>query len=206
MKSRIMFLAQVAAGLVLVLAFVAVPPVSGRQGGGSSGIDRIMRERQRVFNNRKVEEELRKPVERHDPRLALEQIKEDFIGIQVVNKELVLAARNAALDPKFVVKSASEIKKRAERLRDSLVLPEPEDSHKRAAEVTAVGPEQVRPAISALSKLIVAFVNNPVLKEANVIDVELSLKARRDLDEIIELSGRLKRSSEKLNKLAHKSH
>jgi hypothetical protein len=48
------------------------------------------------------------------------------------------------------------------------------------------------------------FVNNPIFKATNVIDPQLSSKARRSLDEIIELSEQVKESSEKLRKARSK--
>jgi hypothetical protein len=141
-----------------------------------------------------------------DPRLTLMQIKEDFQRIQVVNYELTRAvAHGETLDFNFVAKSASDIKKRAERLKENLMLPEPGQTRRRLRVEDVQGPEQLKSALSSLGKLIAGFVHNPVLKDANVIDAELSVKARRDLDEIIELSGHVKRGSERLNKATGKS-
>ena len=49
-----------------------------------------------------------------DPKLALEQLQEDFTRLQIVNKDLVLTtSRSDKPDFKFVAKTASEINKRA---------------------------------------------------------------------------------------------
>src|SRR5689334_5222975 len=55
---------------------------------------------------------------RREPRLAFAQIREDFLRLQVVNNDLARAVSGGGqLDLKLVAKSASEIKKRAERLK-----------------------------------------------------------------------------------------
>jgi hypothetical protein len=45
-------------------------------------------------------------------------------------------------------------------------------------------------------------VDNPFFKEASVVDTELTTRAHRDLEEIIELSREIKSSSERLDKAA----
>src|SRR5688572_19126140 len=61
-----------------------------------------------------------------DPELALEELQEDFTGLQLLNKELVLTtAKSKELNLKFIIKSAGEINRRAARLMDNLALPEP---------------------------------------------------------------------------------
>lgn len=171
--------------------------------------EREMRERDlrdRQFNLRMLENEARRPVERHEPRLALTQIREDFMRLQAVHNDMAqTVSREGALDLKFIAKSASEVKKRAERLKYNMALPEPEKGTKRPRTEVGADPAQLKSSLSALNELIAGFVNNPVFKSAGVVDAELSGKARRDLEGIIELSGGIKKSSEKLNKAAQKS-
>jgi hypothetical protein len=80
------------------------------------------------------------------------------------------------------------------------MLPEPEKGSKRPPVEVGAEAGQLKTSLSALGELIYVFVRNPVFKEANVADVQRLAKARRDLDEIIELSGQVKKSSEKLRK------
>ena len=217
------------AAAVVVLASAIIPAALGQQEGSAPGQrggrsdsergtrEREMREmreremrdrdlRERQFNLRMLENEARRPVERYEPRLALTQIREDFTRIQAVNHDLAQAnSRKDALDLKFVAKSASEVKKRAERLKFNLALPAPEKSAKRPKAEADAGPEQLKSSLSTLTELINGFVNNPVFKSTGVVDAELSAKARRDLEEIVELSGGIKKSSERLSKVAQKS-
>ncbi len=158
--------------------------------------------RAREFNLRMLESELRRrPAERQELHLAYAQIREDYVRLQVVYNGLAQAvSQGGALDPKFVAKSASEIKKCAGRLKYNLALPEPEKDSKRPKSEVGAAAEQLKPSLSALGELIAGFVNNPMFKEVKVVDAQGSAKARRDLEEIIELSGEIKRGSKKLNK------
>ena len=77
-------------------------------------------------------------------RLILVQIREDFLQIQILNDDLVQAARADSLDLKVVAKGASEIAKRAERLRENLALPESESETEETPGVPGSNPETSR--------------------------------------------------------------
>ena len=47
-------------------------------------------------------------------------------------------------------------------------------------------------ALLLLDRCIMSFIDNPLFKQPNVVDAQLALKARRDLDLIIRLSKQLK--------------
>src|ERR1044071_7297845 len=124
MRPNVWLGARTAAALALV-ALACAPAAQGRQTRTNS-IDQLLRERQRSIYGRAMEEDLRRPEARaEEERLALAQIKEDYVRLQVVNKEMSKAASQpAALDLKAVAKSTSEMKRRAERLLENLALPE----------------------------------------------------------------------------------
>ena len=225
MKSTLKLMLRIAAVVVLVLAIA--PMILAQQDSTAPGQEdrrsnsaRIERERadlerrerlehelqDRLFALRELEIETRKPVERRDPRVTLMLIREDLMRIQRVNKELVQAVASAtSVDPKFVAKSASEIKRRAERLKLNLVLPDPPGKDTKSPTVALKAePEQLKPSVTVLSKLITGFVNNPIFKNANTVNAQLSAKAQRDLEGIVELSNSIQKSSERLNKAAQK--
>ena len=170
--------------------------------------DREMREadlRERQFLLRNMEPD-RRPAERPTPRLALAQIREDFVRIQVLNNDLARAAsRVDALDLKFVSRSADEIRKLAVRLRDNLALPESAKGDKRpeAKAAPPPPPPQLGPALSALDGLILKFVDDVASRGVYLLDAQSSAKARQELEAIIELSARVKKASERLGKLTH---
>lgn len=137
--------------------------------------------------------------EQRDPRLAFAQIREDFVRLQVVNNDLARAVAGAGqLDFKLVAKSASEIKKRAERLKDNLVLPEATEGEKSPAAPAPTDMEQLRAALSRLDGIILRFANDLHAKGVRRFDAQSSVKLRSNLEEIVALSGRVKKSSEKL--------
>src|SRR5229473_336073 len=135
---------------------------------------------------------------------ALAQLQEDFSRLQIANKSLLRAAlSNNTLDTKFVSKSVTEIRKRAERLNFNLALPEvekPGAPATLATMATPTSPQQLKPSVLKLGRLIFSFIDNPFFKEASVFDTQLTTKARRDLEDIIELSGQIKKNSEQLGK------
>jgi hypothetical protein len=190
-----------AASLTLLLS--APVTVLSRQ----TGVERIIRERQRVMTSRRVEEGLRRPAERarreEQERLAFAQIEEDYVRIQVVSKELSETVSTAGdLDLKLVAKSTSEIGKRAERLLHNLALPELTADVERV-KVPAKGQARLQPSLLMLGRLVDRFVRSPFFREVNVIDAQVSTRARRDLEGIIELSGRLKKECEERDRGSH---
>jgi hypothetical protein len=162
---------------------------------------RAREDRELQVNLGMIEGASNRRAERYSSRQIFAQISEDFLQIQVVNSKLMEAVSvGGGLDLTFVAKSASEIRKRAGRLKDNLMLPEPEKGSKRPAVEVGAEAGQLKSSLSALGELIYGFVRNPIFKEANVVDVQMLAKARRELEEIIELSGQVKKSSERLHK------
>ena len=137
--------------------------------------------------------------ERREPRLALAQIREDFTRLQVVNNDLTrVVSGGGQLDFKLVAKSASEIKKRAERLKENLALPEAAEGEKVPASPPPADPEQLRVALSRLDGIVLRFTNALHAKGVGRFDAQSSARLRLDLEAIIGLSGRVKKGSEKL--------
>jgi hypothetical protein len=201
---------SVAAG---ALASSFAPTASGQTGrrgvGNSAEVERLERERrdrleregdlrERQFLLRSMEAD-RRPAERPKPRLAWAQIREDFVRLQVVNNDLARAvSRGETLDFKFVSRSAAEIRKLAGRLRDNLALPAPEGGGETARPKVGPADEQLRPALSALDALVLKFADGFASGGINLIDARSSAEARRELEEIMALSGRVKKVSERL--------
>jgi hypothetical protein len=217
MNFTIRLLEQTAA-VALVLSALAFT-TQGQQGGlatAQAERERQMRDniiREQLDQERELmlamTEKLRESAQPRSPRLAIAQIREDYVRLQVINNELAEAvSRGGSLDLKLVAQSTGEIKKRADRLRLNLALPEPEsETEGGARHKIAVGAEaeQVKSALGTLDGLILKFVRNPLFRNPRLVDVRQSPQVRRDLDEIIELSGQIKKRGEQLNKAAQKS-
>jgi hypothetical protein len=208
MRQTVKLLFRVTAVMV-VLAFIAVNRVPAQTGQNPRNTPDAARHaeenerdlEQRIFNLRLLSEQARKPSpKRPTPQQALEQMQKDFVRLQVLNKSLLRAALgDTPLDPGFVSKSVAEIRERAERLNINLALPEAEKTIAPAS-TDAPAPNQLKPPVIRLGRLIFSFVDNPFFKEASVVDTQLTTKARRDLEDIIELSGQIKKSTEQLVK------
>jgi hypothetical protein len=191
---------------LFLLCIASVQGAYGQDGGGSPAgggrrDDAFQRKLQRAVQMEMIEAALGRDPHSESGRnqqLVLQEIREDFWQVQVVNKEVIRAILKAGeIDAGFIAKSASEIRKRARRLNENLALAKSIRS-KHSGSPAKPTPDRLRSSLSELSNLIFGFVNNPVLKEANVVDATLSLKAQKDLDEIIFLSGQIKKSAERL--------
>jgi len=132
---------------------------------------------------------------------AIKQIKDDFKEIQIIRNEMVhnLVA-NKPLDYKLISNEAAEINKRADRLKTFLMPPDAELKDKDPKAHVEFTNDEMKGALVQLCNRIVSFIENPVLKSPGTVDVEQSARAGGDLLVIIELSGNIKRSAERLNK------
>jgi hypothetical protein len=136
----------------------------------------------------------------------IEQTMQDFERIQVVNRELVsTATANHRFDYRSLTEMAAEIKKRARRLKDNVSLPPPAEAEAREKRESEISQAEMKAALLMLSDRIVSFTTNPLFQTPNTIDVQLGAKASRDLESIIELSGQIKKSAERLGKSPKKS-
>jgi hypothetical protein len=132
---------------------------------------------------------------------AIKQLQEDFRRIQIVRNEMVRnLLSNKPLDYKLISDEVGEINKRADRLKSYLMPPVPEDKEKDQKNQAELNDEEMKGALVLLCNRIIGFVENPVLKTPGITDVEQSARAGGDLLSIIELSGNIKRSAEKLSK------
>jgi hypothetical protein len=132
---------------------------------------------------------------------AIDLVKQDFKRIQIIRNKMVdnLVA-NKPLDYKLISEQTEEINKRAHQLKTFLMPPVPDEKDKEQKTGVEYKPGEMKGALIKLCNTIFNFTENPVLKTPDVVDVQQSAKAGRDLLVIIELSGDIKRSAEKLNK------
>ncbi|CAN5465386.1 hypothetical protein BH20ACI3_BH20ACI3_40540 [soil metagenome] len=133
---------------------------------------------------------------------VIAQVKQDFEHIQVARNGIVRAASGSPLDFKFISDLTGEIKKRASRLESNLALPDPEGDDKSQKNGGELNEVQIRGALLKLCNRIESFVKSPLFETPGVIDVQHSAKASGDLNSILELSGSIRKSAERLNKEA----
>jgi hypothetical protein len=192
----------------LTLAAVAVvflPPTPARAQTSSSSAARAaaradaeMRQRM-LWELDKINRE--KPARAPDVRPAYGDVAEEFKQLQLVNYSLSGAADpKAELDYARVRKGSAEIRKRAARLKGYLSLPEVEPDVKRDKAAEMLTPEALRSAVKKLDGLVNSFAWNPIFQKPDVVDLELSTKASRDLAGIITISEQIRKSAEELGK------
>ena len=145
--------------------------------------------------------EKKPPVIRKDPKVVLEEAREDYKFLQVNNKALKLTLdTNKVVDPAAVANFLTDIRKRAERLNENLALPELDKKTEHMKINPAVTAEEFTASVSTLSGLIRSFITNPCFREPALLVNEQTLKARLDLEDMIALTKQLQKDSEKLTK------
>lgn len=142
------------------------------------------------------------------PRVTLGQVKEDYVAIQAANNTILrMLSQGAGLDYKVIEEATSEIKKRASRLKSYMLtlqmVKENEDRRKNLVEIST---EEMKASLLSLDTAIVRLIDNSIFKNFNrVVDAEGAVKARDELDDIIDLSEGIKRSAKRAFKLARAS-
>ena len=202
------------AAACFLLASAAVAAAQGNP-RGRMGEDRPTdAEMQRVFLERNLhitarrhEEILRKKSAEEEKRLLvvrqqliLEQLKKDYRAIQQLNNKLNSAFLSGAPDYGGIARDAVEIGRCAGRLKQNLALPAPPEGApppQTYAENLALAP-----MLRVLDTRVLSFINNPFFKNPNVVDVDHTGKARRDLEDIIALSRDIKRNAAQMKKVA----
>ncbi len=127
--------------------------------------------------------------------INLQQVKRDFEGMQLANNNILIAlASNRPLDPKQISNDTARIRRFATALKSQLSLPVPEEDKTRKVEFVSEGP--LRASLLHLDAFIARFVSNPIFKTTgHVVDAQHSVQARRDLDNIIDLSDRIRKTT-----------
>jgi len=136
----------------------------------------------------------------HQVKALMAQTEADFNRILTLHNEIAraLASKND-LDYRFVSEATGEIKKRASRVQSSLAL---RLSTEEALDLEKSPAPKDLPMKEELVKLcnqIRSFVTNPSIANPNTINADQMTKARKDLETVIQISGRVKKDADKLN-------
>lgn len=190
----------------LPLLMFCVSPVFAQNSPGPPVIDRTAntdRIRQQEMSSREWQlrnfgTEPNAPKDRRQLEALMAQTAEDFDRILTLHNEIARALKSD-LDYHFVSEATAEIKKRASRVQSSLALrPSPEET----SELEKSPAPKDLPMKDELVKLcnqIRSFVTNPSIANPNTINAEQMAKARKDLETLIQLSGRIKKDADKLS-------
>jgi hypothetical protein len=195
------------AAAVAFLSVLALPTIAQQQGQPvyvPPAIERreadMVHQREEALRRRLVASSIKVTNPRY-LQAVVAQVKEDFERIQVVRNQIVrLTSANTTPDYKFISDATGEIRKRSNRLKNNLALTDPPEGEKNGQKNGGeFDPEQMKDALVTLCHRIESFVRSSVFETPGVLDVEGSVKASRDLENMIELSGNIKRSAQRLN-------
>ena len=142
--------------------------------------------------------------ERADERsvkAAAEQLNQDFKRIQVIRNDIAHALKvEGVLDLKRVSGQAAEVRKRALRMQTYLALRDKGAGEEGGEGRAGYDDRGMEDALVRLCKRIDSFVANPRFTSPDVVDVDATAKASRDLREIIALSGDIRSSADRLGR------
>ena len=132
------------------------------------------------------------PVSEAMREAAVKQVLEDFKSIQDINNKMMADVWSTeSIDRGRTAKALSEISVKATRLRSNLVLPEPENTKRPPLSIADL--KEFKSNLLLMDRFLMSFVNNPIFREQKVLEVNLAAQASHDLDEVIFLSGKLKK-------------
>lgn len=149
---------------------------------------------------RNAEEEKR--VNEVRQQIILEQVRRDYRAVQELNKSILLSFLSGSPDYRVISKEAVELGRAAARLKQNLALPPPPGDGKPRAQTYAQG-LALAPMLRVLDTRVVSFINNPFFQNPNVLDVENTSKARRDLEDIISLCRDIRRNAAQMQKVTY---
>jgi uncharacterized protein YdcH (DUF465 family) len=139
------------------------------------------------------------PKDRRAVEALMAQTEEDFNRILALHNEIARAIHSDnSLNYQFVSEATAEIKKRASRVQSSLALGLPAEEIQNLEKAGAPKELPIKDELIKLCNQIRSFVTNPSIENPNTINVDQMMKARRDLEGVIQLSGRIKKDADKL--------
>jgi hypothetical protein len=203
----------VAVGFVVALCvfLLAMCPAQAQQSGpppvGNRDPFAEMRERQQREAQLRSAEILGGPktLDKRSEEAAAEQMREDFKVLQVRRNNLVRhLLSEKPFDYKFIAGETEEINKRANRLKTLLLREVPEGEKKEEKKQVEIADAQMKDALVTMVKRIDSFTENPVFKVPDVVDIQQTTKADRDLRHIILLSESIRKTAERLIKAQKK--
>ena len=203
MKRHPATLAAKTLGLI-VAAFGFAIPIVARQ-GPSRPPGEVDPARARFEDTSKREMQLRglgntsKPADPKQLQALMDQVQQDFERILTIHNEIVhRISTNETLVVDFVSDTSAEIRKRAARLQTTLAFLKPEVSEENRDKRKQLNDGQLKEALVMLCKRIESFITNPVINTPGTVDAQQSARARRDLEDVIELGDSINKCARRL--------
>ena len=125
-----------------------------------------------------------------EQKLAQLELRDDFRKLQIVNNDLMKRALvQKTIEPKEIRSALGEMKKLAQRLRDSFNLPPPKSPDKNKVTDYNV---KLSPGLLLLDQAVMSFVENPFFQQPKVLDMDLVVRAGNDINEVVRLTDFLR--------------
>jgi hypothetical protein len=190
------------AAVVLASSALAQQPAPGTMGpppGTASAKEESQYRQHREANLRGAEMVTREKRDWRGVRVAIEEVRKDFLRVQVLRNELAKhVLSDAPLDYKLVAKKTEEIHKRAHRLK-TYMIPYAEEAAAGAEEPEErLDAAKMKGALVTLCRSIDSFSENPMFEMPEVVDVQDSARAGGDLQTIIRLSEEIRKEADRL--------
>ena len=190
---------------LIAAAFGFAIPIMAQQGSPRPPGD-VDPARARFEDTSKREMQLRglgnmptKPADPKQLQALMAQVQQDFERILTLHNEIVHAiTTNEILVVDFISDATAEIRKRATRLQTTLAFEKPDASEQNRDKRKRLNDGQIKDALVTLCKRIESFITNPVIKTPGTIDAQQSARARRDLQDVIELGDSINKSARRL--------
>ena len=155
----------------------------------------------RRFKMMEMERQVKEPISEEEQKLALTQIAQDYREIQIINNKMMATSMPAA-EPNFVTigRSLEDIRKRTIRLKNNLRLADPQENPGSSKYKPAQNTKEFKTRLLALDESIMRLVKNPIFKQPDVVNLDESAKARRELEFIIVTSQLIRNDADRLLK------
>ena len=202
-----MFLAAV----LVITPTILSSAVAQEHGPPAGGSDRNLKdsvsdvkgrsiEMERVDRDAKKAERRARDDNRESPAAPnFEQIKEDFERIQIINGDVLQAnAASANLDYGHISESSAEIQRRATRLKSNLFPPKSKKQPKKTE--SGAEDQDLKSLLTLLDKSLSSFTQNPMFQNTKVVTPQDSTDAEKELDSVIQISGRITNEAERKKK------
>lgn len=160
----------------------------------------------RRFKMMEMERQAKEPISEEEQKLALTQIAQDYREIQIINNKMMGTSMPAA-EPNFltIARSLEDIRKRTIRLKDNLRLADPQEKLDLSKYKPAQNIKEFKTQLLTLDDSIMRLVKNPIFKQPDVVNLDESAKARRELEFIIITSQLIRNDADRLHKSADKT-
>jgi hypothetical protein len=187
--------------LALNCSVQAQQPVSVPANRTNTDRQRQQEMTKREYQLRNFGVESKTPISDKEKKALIAQVEQDFNRILTLHNEIARAiTSDAPLDYPFVSEASGEIKKRSARLRSTLMLQQSDEEKTSSSESSKFENDNFKPVLTTLCKHIRDFVTNPLIETPGTVSAEHLARAKRDLDRIISLSGRIHQRADQLSK------